>query len=76
MIVPAEARAKGASGPVKVQVTVDEKGRVISAKALSGHPLLQGPALKSATTMKFKPTLLNGQSVKVTGTILISPVGK
>jgi hypothetical protein len=35
-----EAKAKKASGLVEVDVIIDEKGRVIWAKAVSGHPLL------------------------------------
>jgi hypothetical protein len=37
---PIAKRAK-ASGTVVVQVLVDEKGNVVSARAVSGHPLLQ-----------------------------------
>ena len=38
---PAAAKAVNASGAVNVQVTIDENGNVISAAALSGHPLLR-----------------------------------
>src|SRR5678816_1571975 len=37
---PPIARAAHASGTVVVQVTIDENGNVISARAVSGHPLL------------------------------------
>jgi hypothetical protein len=39
---PAVARAVKASGTVTVQVTVDEQGRVVSANAVGGHPLVAG----------------------------------
>jgi protein TonB len=52
-----------------VQVLVDEKGNVVTAKAISGHPLLQASAVAAARGAKFTPTLLNGKAVKVRGVI-------
>lgn len=66
---PPVARAARASGTVTVQVTVDESGRVVSARAVSGHPLLQQAAVQAANGARFAPTLLSGQAVKVTGVI-------
>jgi TonB family protein len=66
---PAVAKAARASGAVTVQVTVDESGRVISANAVSGHPLLQRAAVQAAYQARFTPTLLSGQPVKVQGVI-------
>ena len=66
---PPIARAAKASGTVTVQVLVDERGNVISASAVSGHPLLQQSAVSAARQAKFSPTLLSGQPVKVSGVI-------
>jgi protein TonB len=66
---PAIARAAGIHGPVAVQILVDEQGRVVSAKAASGNPLLQAAAVQAAYRARFTPTMLTGQPVKVTGTI-------
>ncbi|MDQ3907908.1 MAG: energy transducer TonB [Acidobacteriota bacterium] len=66
---PAVARAAGAQGEVAVQITVDEQGNVISARAVSGHPLLQKAAVEAAGQWKFSPTKLSGQPVKVSGII-------
>ena len=66
---PAIAKAAKASGNVTVQVLVDERGNVISARAVSGHPLLQQSAVSAARGAKFRPTLVSGQPVKVTGVI-------
>ena len=66
---PPIARAAHASGTVVVQVTIDENGNVISAHAVSGHPLLQAVAVGAARQAKFSPTKLSGQPVKVTGVI-------
>lgn len=66
---PPIARAARASGTVVVQVLIDENGNVVSANAVSGHPLLQGAAVSAARQAKFSPTKLSGQPVKVTGVI-------
>src|SRR5438105_9855802 len=64
---PPIAKAARVSGTVTVQVTVDEEGNVISAAAVSGHPLLQAAAVAAARQAKFTPTKLSGVPVKVTG---------
>jgi len=66
---PPIAKQAHASGTVVVQVTIDENGNVISAHAVSGHPLLQAVAVAAARGAKFSPTKLSGQPVKVTGVI-------
>jgi TonB family protein len=66
---PPIAKAAKASGTVTVQVTVDESGKVISAHATGGHPLLQQAAVQAAYQARFSPTLLSGQPMKVTGVI-------
>jgi protein TonB len=63
------AKAAKASGAVVVQVLVDETGKVTSANAVSGHPLLRQSAVQAAYQARFKPTMLSGKPVKVTGTI-------
>jgi len=66
---PQIARAAHAAGTVVVQVLIDENGSVVSAKAVSGHPLLQAVAVQAARQARFSPTKLSGQPVKVTGVI-------
>lgn len=63
------AKAVGASGMVRVQVTIDERGNVISASAMDGHPLLRADAERAARGAKFSPTKLSDVPVKVTGII-------
>ena len=67
---PAAARAVRASGAVNVQVKIDERGNVVSASAVSGHPLLRQAAEQAARSSKFTPTTLSGQPVSVTGVIV------
>ncbi|CAN5655501.1 hypothetical protein BH20ACI3_BH20ACI3_14700 [soil metagenome] len=66
---PADASAARASGTVVVQVTVDEYGNVIAARALSGHQMLQQASVSAARQARFAPTFLMGEAVKVTGVI-------
>ncbi|HEX6188076.1 MAG TPA: TonB family protein [Pyrinomonadaceae bacterium] len=68
-VYPAIARAKNLNGTVTVQIVVDESGRVISATAISGHPLLQQAAVDAARQARFSPTLSNGLPVRVSGTL-------
>jgi TonB family protein len=66
---PPIAKQAHASGTVVVQVLVDEKGNVVTARAISGHPLLRAVAVSAARGAKFSPRLLNGKPVKVSGVI-------
>jgi TonB family protein len=64
------SEAGDATGQVTIQVVVDETGKVIWAKPVSGHPLLQKAAEEAAWQTTFKPTILSGKPVKVTGILL------
>ncbi len=62
--------SRGANGFVLVQVTIDEQGNVISAKATCGILEFVQVAEEAARKSKFSPTFLKGQPVKVTGVIV------
>jgi protein TonB len=66
---PSAAKNSGAQGRVVVEVTIDEQGRVVEARAVSGHTFLLQAALQAARQARFTPALLSGQPVKVKGTI-------
>ncbi len=66
---PAIAKAARQQGTVSVQILVDETGKVVSATAMSGPPLLRQAAVQGAFQTRFSPTTLSGQPVKVSGTI-------
>jgi protein TonB len=69
-IYPKTAQALNLEGTVKVQITIDEQGDVISAKAAEGHPFFRDVAERAAKSAKFRPTILNYSPVKVTGIIV------
>lgn len=66
---PSAARASRAGGAVAVQVLVGENGHVLSAAAISGHPLLLESGAEAACAARFAPVTLNGQPVKVSGVV-------
>lgn len=68
-IYPPAARNSGAQGKVVVEVTIDEQGKVIEARAVSGHSYLLQAAVQAARQARFTPALLSGQPIKVKGTI-------
>ena len=67
---PAEAHKEDASGEVKVQIVFDEDGKVIWARAISGHPLLQATCEDAARQSTFPPMRVEDQPVKVTGVLV------
>jgi periplasmic protein TonB len=67
---PPLAKSIRLQGAVNVQVMIDETGKVISAKAVSGHPILIPEAQKAAMGARFSPTTISEQPVKVSGVII------
>jgi TonB family protein len=61
---PPLAKAAKVEGGVVVEITVNEEGNVIAARAVSRHPLLKDAALVAARQWKFTPS-----NVKITGTL-------
>jgi TonB family protein len=66
---PPIARQTRAGGPVLVELEIDEQGNVVSARVVSGHPLLQAAMLKAARAWKFRPANVNNVSVRLAGRI-------
>jgi protein TonB len=69
-LYPEAARRMHTSGMVEVEVVIDENGKVISAKAVSGPAVFRDDAVQAAMRAKFTPSKLSGQPVKVTGKII------
>lgn len=66
---PPIARTALASGKVVVQVLIDECGKAISARAISGHPLLRQAAVQATYKWRFAPGMLGGEPVKLSGSL-------
>jgi periplasmic protein TonB len=67
---PITAKSIRLQGTVAIQVLIDEAGKVVSAKVVSGHPLLIGESQRAAMQARFSPTTINGKAVKVSGVIM------
>lgn len=63
-LYPAIAKAVHAKGLVEVEIIVSEQGTVTSAKAISGHPLLQAAAVSVVKKRKYQPYLVASKPVR------------
>jgi TonB family protein len=63
-IYPPIAKQMNASGAVQVAITIGENGRVIEAKAISGHPALRSAAEEAAKKWVFRPASLDGKPMR------------
>jgi protein TonB len=68
-VYPPLALSARISGTVRFKVTVGVDGRVKNFQLVSGHPLLVQAAKDALAGYVYKPTLLNGNPVEVTGTV-------
>ena len=66
---PPNAKNEGLSGKVTVAILVNKQGRVVSARALTGHHSLKVAAVAAARQSKFAPENLDRQSSKNSGRI-------
>jgi TonB family protein len=66
---PAMAEAAGITGAVVVEVTVDKNGAVVTARAVSGHPLLRDAAVAAAREWRFEPRTSRAGPDRIIGTL-------
>ncbi len=66
-VYPPAARTVRMSGVVKVDVVVDEEGKVTEVQKTSGPAMLQRAAADAIKKWKFKPFIRDGQPTKATG---------
>lgn len=69
---PTIARNARVTGQVKVFLEVDEKGGIARVKSVEGPVLLQRAAEDAARGWKFNETIIDGQSVRVSGFIVFN----
>ncbi len=62
-----EAKASGASGLVQVEVLIDERGNVVSARARTGNKLLHPEAERAALESKFNKPMVYGKPARAVG---------
>jgi len=61
---PQLARAAHVFGKVVIKAIIDESGKVINARAISGPPLLYSAAVEAVSKERFRPMLLNGEPTR------------
>lgn len=64
-VYPPLARQAKIAGDVKLDAIIDEAGRVVELKVISGHPLLLDAAIKAVSQWRYQPTLLNEQPTSI-----------
>jgi protein TonB len=70
-VYPDLAREARIEGVVVIECRIDTDGRVVDARVLSGHPLLDAAALDAVRQWRYRATLLNGQPVAVLMTVTV-----
>ncbi len=68
--IPAAARAVRATGAVNVEIIIDERGNVVTATAVSGHPLLRAAAVRAALQSTFTVTVIGDEPIRVKSMII------
>lgn len=63
---PAAASAARVEGQVTVQAVVNPEGKVVSARAVSGPPMLRDAAKEAVQRWRYSPLLDNGKPIAVT----------
>jgi protein TonB len=64
-VYPHIAAISGIQGQVKLHAIIGRDGRIQSLSAISGHPLLLRAALEAVEQWRYRPYVLNGETVEV-----------
>jgi hypothetical protein len=71
-VCPPAARAvRACDNTVEVYVIIDQKGNVIFAKAVSGHPLLRLAGVTTVKNWKFQPAKIKDKAYNAAGYITV-----
>ncbi len=62
---PALAVAARVQGTVRIEAIIARDGAIRDARVVSGHPLLVAAALDAVRQWRYRPTILNDESVEV-----------
>ena len=66
---PPIAKAAGVEGTVALQATISKKGTIENLRIVSGPLMLQQAAMDAVKTWRYRPYLLNNESVEVETTV-------
>jgi protein TonB len=68
-VYPADAKRDRIQGTVQLQVVIDKEGHVAEVSVLAGPDVLVASAVEAVKQWVYRPTLLNGEPVKVQTTV-------
>jgi TonB family protein len=68
-VLPEAAKRLRSNDTINIEVVIDETGKVIAARAMSGNMMLREACVQAAQRARFSPTKISGQPVKVSGNI-------
>jgi periplasmic protein TonB len=71
LVYPTTARQTHIEGSVTVSASIDEYGKVVGAKALSGPMVLRQAAVDSVSQWKYSPELMDGKAVPSQVTVTV-----
>jgi TonB family protein len=71
-VLPEEAARAGIRGTVILEVTIDVDGTVKDARVLRSVPMLDAAALEAVRHWRYEPTTVEGKSVPVIMTVIVS----
>ncbi len=71
-VTPPIAQAAHIYGPVIVEVSIDQKGNVTSARPISGPLMLRQAAAQTAMSYTFTPFVANGEPIAVAAIISVN----
>ena len=71
-VYPAQAKQDRIQGTVQLQVIIDKEGHVDNISVLAGPDALIPAAVDAVKQWTYRPTLLNGEAVKVMTTVDVS----
>jgi protein TonB len=71
-VYPHIAQVSGIQGQVKLHAIIARDGSIQSLNAISGHPLLVRAALAAVEQWRYRPYVLNGETVEVETLITVN----
>lgn len=69
-IYPAELNVSGKLPKIELRITVNTKGKVIEATAISGDSSITNPSIKAALSSTFKIRRVSGKAVNYSGVLV------
>ena len=66
-VYPPAARSTRTAGVVRVELLIDENGEIEQIRSVTGPILLQESAKDAVRKWKFRPMIIEGQTVKIIG---------